>query len=129
MARALRVDKLTLAALEATLRGPDPFVHSAIHVGADELEARTRVLAERLAGRGAPVEVVAAEGRVGGGGAPGVPLPGWALALPEGYAAPLRLGDPAVLARTEGGRCLVDLRCVPVEEEALLVEAILAAGC
>ena len=42
--------------------------------------------------------------------------------------APLRVGDPAVLARTEGGRCLVDLRCVPVEDEDLLVEAILAAG-
>ncbi|MFX0538070.1 L-seryl-tRNA(Sec) selenium transferase [Ornithinimicrobium sp. Y1847] len=130
MARALRVDKLTLAALEATLLGPEPPVPAAVHASAQVLEKRTRALADRLAGAGVPVEVVPVAGRVGGGGAPEVPLPGWAVALPEGYAAPLRHGDPAVLARLESGRCLVDLRCVPQEQEEDLVEALLgvAAG-
>lgn len=131
MARALRVDKLTIAALEATLRGPEPPVPAAIHARADILERRTRALARRLVSAGVGLAgegVVRAEGRVGGGGAPEQPLAGWAVALPERYAAALRSGDPAVLARLEGGRCLVDLRCVPVEEEDVLVAAVVAAG-
>ena len=43
---------------------------------------------------------------------PGCRSTGWAVALPEECAEPLRLGDPAVLARVQGGRCLLDLRCV-----------------
>lgn len=131
MARALRVDKLTIAALEATLRGPVPPVTAAIHADPAELEARTRALAARLAEQGLDLgsdPVVPVDGRVGGGGAPELALPGWAVALPERYAAPLRLGDPAVLARLEGGRCLVDLRCVPAEAEGSLVEAVLAVA-
>ena len=164
MQRALRVDKLTLAALEATLRGPVPPVAAALR--RCDLRERTTALAARLSaalGRGGPgdgpdggpeptpgtrtgagerrtvevgavevgavaagaVEVVASEGRVGGGGAPGVPLSSWALALPEHCAATLRRGRPAVLARVERGRCLVDLRCVPAEqEEALLARLV-----
>ena len=53
------------------------------------------------------------DGEVGGGSGPGVVLPGWAVSLPERYAAPLRTGAPAVVGRLEGGRCLLDLRCVP----------------
>jgi L-seryl-tRNA(Ser) seleniumtransferase len=129
MARALRVDKLTLAALEATLRGPVPPVPIAVHARADELETRTRSLAARLSDRGvglADPAVVPVEGRVGGGGAPEVPLPGWAVSLPERYAEALRLGRPAVLARLDRGRCLVDLRCIPAEQEDALVEAVVA---
>lgn len=129
MARALRVDKLTIAALEATLRGPVAPVSAAIHADPAELETRTRALADRLSARGVELgtdPVVPVVGRVGGGGAPELPLPGWAVALPERYAEPLRLGDPAVLARLEAGRCLVDLRCVPADDEGSLVEALLA---
>src|SRR5699024_10476451 len=50
--------------------------------------------------------VVAHAGRVGGGGGTGVGLPGWALALPEAAAAPLRTGTPAVVGRVHEGRCL-----------------------
>ncbi|MGO4597674.1 L-seryl-tRNA(Sec) selenium transferase [Terrabacter sp. 2RAF25] len=122
LARALRVDKLTLAALEATLRGPVPPVTAYLHAVADELRARTERLAAAVGG-----EVVPVEGRVGGGGAPGVPLPGWALALPEECAERLRTGDPGVVARVERGRCLVDLRCVPVESDAELERAVRSA--
>lgn len=122
LARALRVDKLTLAALEATLTGPEAPVTVARRSTADDLLPRTRALAERTGG-----EVVPSIGRVGGGGAPGVDLPGWAVALPEEVAARLRTGTPAVLARVEKGRCLVDLRCVPSELDEELSAAVRAA--
>jgi L-seryl-tRNA(Ser) seleniumtransferase len=121
LARALRVDKLTLAALEATLRGPVPPVTAYLHVDLDRLQARTERLAAAVSGK-----VVAVEGRVGGGGAPGLPLPGWAVALPEECAERLRRGEPGVVARVERGRCLVDLRCVPTERDADVERAILA---
>ncbi|WP_330475059.1 L-seryl-tRNA(Sec) selenium transferase [Terrabacter sp. C0L_2] len=121
LARALRVDKLTLAALEATLRGPVPPVTDYLHVDRDRLRARTERLAVAVSR-----EVVAVEGRVGGGGAPGLPLPGWAVALPEDCAKHLRRGEPGVVARVERGRCLVDLRCVPPERDADVERAILA---
>ena len=64
------------------------------------------------------------DGAVGGGSGPGVVLPGWAVSLPERYAAALRQGDPAVVARLDGGRCLLDLRCVPPSDD----EALIAGG-
>ena len=124
LARALRVDKLTLAALEASVRGPRTPVQEFVHADADALEARTRALADRLG-----LEMVASTGHVGGGGAPGVPLPGWAIALPAEAAALLRTGSPAVLARVHDGRCLIDLRCIPVASEDSLSAAIEAALC
>ncbi len=129
MARALRVDKLTLAALEATLRDPAAApVTVARRASAHELRARADALHRALVDHGLPCEVVEHDGRVGGGGAPEVPLPGWAIALPEGLAAPLRLGDPAVLARVHDGRCLVDPRCVPPAQDDVLAGAVLAAA-
>ena len=122
LARALRVDKLTLAALEATLRGPAAPVNTFLHLSMDELRSRTERLADAV---GVPVVVV--DGRVGGGGAPGVPLPGWALALPERCAELLRTGDPTVVARIEGGQCLVDLRCVPSDADGDVEYAVRAA--
>ncbi len=122
LARAFRVDKLTLAAVEATLRGPQSPVDAALHADPDRLLERTRSLADAVGG-----EVVPHDGRVGGGGAPGVPLSGWAVSLPQSYAAPLRSGSPAVLPRVHGGVCLVDLRCVPESDDTAVVAAILAA--
>jgi L-seryl-tRNA(Ser) seleniumtransferase len=122
LARALRVDKLTLAALEATVHGAVPPVTAALHADADRLLERTQRLAAAVGG-----EVVAHDGRVGGGGAPGVPLPGWALALPEELATSLRTGSPAVMPRVRGGACLVDLRCVPEDADPVVGEAIRAA--
>lgn len=119
LARAVRVDKLTLAALEATLTGPPSPVTAALHADPDELHRRTARLGAAL-----DVPVVAHDGRVGGGGAPGVPLPGWALRLPEPSAQALRTGDPAVLARVHDGACLVDLRCVPEADDDRLLAAL-----
>ena len=72
-------------------------------------------------------EVVSCEGAVGGGGAPGVALPGFAVALPESLAGRLRAQDPAVVARVEHGRTLVDLRCVPEEQDPAVLAAVRAA--
>jgi L-seryl-tRNA(Ser) seleniumtransferase len=87
----------------------------------NQLHQRARRLAEVVGG-----ELVCSDGTVGGGGAPGVRLPGWAVALPERDAEPLRLGDPAVIGRVEHGHCLLDLRCVPPDQDAALIDAVLA---
>jgi L-seryl-tRNA(Ser) seleniumtransferase len=126
LARAVRVDKLTLAALEATLDGPTTPVQQSLHAAPDLLRRRCENLAHALA-LAIRCEVVGSAGVVGGGGAPGVTLPGYALALPEPLAQLLRVGDPPVIARVEHGRCLVDLRCVPERDEAALLDAIRAA--
>lgn len=123
-ARALRVDKLTLAALEATLLGPPPPVAQALAADVDRLRARAEALAAGLAGAAA-VDCVAA---VGGGGAPGVELPSAAVSLPESYAAALRLGTPPVVGRLEGGRCLLDLCTVAPEDDELLAAAVRACS-
>ncbi|WP_030171003.1 L-seryl-tRNA(Sec) selenium transferase [Spirillospora albida] len=123
LARALRVDKLTIAALEATLRGPRTPTAEALHADVRTLRAR----AERIAAE-TGAEAVRCDAAVGGGGAPGVVLPSAAVALPEPYAERLRLGAPAVMGRVEDGRCLLDLRSVPPESDGALIEAIRAAG-
>ncbi|WP_431696273.1 L-seryl-tRNA(Sec) selenium transferase [Kocuria rhizophila] len=122
LARAVRADKLTLAALEATLRGGRPPVDVARHAEPGRLRERAEALAAAV-----DAEVVPHDGRVGGGGAPGVPLHGWAVRLPEAVARPLRLGRPAVLPRVHDGACLVDLRCVPESRDHELTDAVAAA--
>ena len=121
LARALRVDKLVLAALEATLSGPVPPTWDALLADEARLRERCALLAERVGG-----EVVPSEGAVGGGGAPGQGLAGWAVALPARLAAPLRTGDPCVVGRVERDRCLLDLRCVPPQDDLRLAEAVRA---
>ncbi|OBI84054.1 L-seryl-tRNA(Sec) selenium transferase [Mycobacterium sp. 1245805.9] len=121
-ARALRVDKLTLAALEATLTGPPPPVAQALDADVARLRARAETLAAQLPDAVA-VDCVAA---VGGGGAPGVELPSAAVSLPEWYAAALRAGSPPVVGRLESGRCLLDLRTVAPEGDELLAAAVRA---
>lgn len=121
-ARALRVDKLTLAALEATLVGPPPPVMQALDADVADLRARAQKLAAQLPG----AEAVDCTAAVGGGGAPDVALPSAAVSLPESYAARLRTGTPAVVGRLEGGRCLLDLRTVAPDDDGLLAQAVLA---
>ncbi|MBV9206028.1 MAG: L-seryl-tRNA(Sec) selenium transferase [Actinobacteria bacterium] len=133
LARALRVDKLTLAALEATLAGPVPPVAGALAADPASLFHRAERAVLRLVSAGLDAQVADAAAAVGGGGAPGVELPSAAISLPESLAAPLRWDDavargerPAVVGRLEGGRLLLDLRAVPPESDAALVDAILA---
>ncbi|HJQ00773.1 MAG TPA: L-seryl-tRNA(Sec) selenium transferase [Jatrophihabitans sp.] len=138
LARALRVDKLTLAGLEASLRGPATPTSRYLHADPELLRGRCADLLAALAGEPDLVQnaeltaelaecaVVPSEGAVGGGGAPGVPLPGWALSLPARFAEPLRTGDPAVIGRIERGRCLLDLRCIEPSDDPAVLAAIRA---
>ncbi|ATG52623.1 L-seryl-tRNA(Sec) selenium transferase [Brachybacterium vulturis] len=122
LARAVRADKLALAALEGTLVGAVPPVLDALRTDPAALQERTVRLAAELA-----ATVVPHEGRVGGGGGAEVPLPGWAISLEPGLAGPLRTGDPAVVTTVQGGRCLLDLRCLPAEEDERVARAVAAA--
>ena len=135
LARALRVDKLTLAALEATLTGPAPPVTQALTALLPSIRERAEVLAERLAGEGVDCRAVPAGAAVGGGGGPGVRLPSAALSLPEQLSSELRSGAavrrgdvPAVVGRIEGGRLLLDLRAVAPADDERLAVAVLAAA-
>ncbi|MDT4893561.1 MAG: L-seryl-tRNA(Ser) seleniumtransferase [Pseudonocardiales bacterium] len=126
LARALRVDKLTLAALEATLDGPPTPTHEALHADAADLRRRCEELVAQLPGVDA--QLVGSVGVVGGGGAPGRVLPGWAVTLPAPYAPALRAGRPPVVGRVEHGRCVLDLRCVPPEQDRTVVAAVRAVA-
>ncbi|MEV0811316.1 L-seryl-tRNA(Sec) selenium transferase [Micromonospora sp. NPDC050200] len=127
LARALRVDKLTLAALAATLHRPATPTRAALHADPAVLRERAERLRDALGADGCKAEVVPSNAVVGGGGAPGVALDSWALSLPEAYAGPLRLGVPPVLGRVLRGRLLLDLRCVPPAADDTLRAAVLRA--
>jgi L-seryl-tRNA(Ser) seleniumtransferase len=133
--RALRVDKMTLAALEATLvaysRGELASLPLWRMAMEDEavLEARARTLAKALEGvarSDVKVEATRSEALAGGGSSPGAEIGSWALMIqhPERTAAELeralRRGTPPVIARVADDRLLLDLRTVhPDEDEAL----------
>ena len=123
LARALRVDKITLAALEGTLRGPETPTWHALRADPADLRKRCERLAAAVGG-----VAVRSEGAVGGGGAPGLVLPGWAVALAPSYAERLRVGTPCVVARVERNRCLVDLRCVAQSDDDAVRDAVLACS-
>jgi len=128
LARALRVDKLTLAALHATVAGPPTPTREALHADPDALRERTERVRARLAAAGVEVALADSVAVVGGGGAPEVTLPSWALALPGAYAERLRLAARPVVGRVERGRLLLDLRCVPPAADPALIDAVLAAA-
>jgi L-seryl-tRNA(Ser) seleniumtransferase len=136
LARAMRIDKLSLAALEATLRlYRDPSlarrelpVLAMLDAPADVLAERARRLAAGCGGT-----VVAAVARVGGGALPLLELPGPAVALEPGAAGPdrlaaaLRAGDPPVVGRIEAGRVLLDVRTLAGDEIEPAAAAVRAA--
>ena len=140
LCRALRVDKVTLAGLEATLRlYRDPPaalreipVLRMISADAAELESRARGLCERLAAGGAACDVARGSGAVGGGTYPEVELATWTVRV-EGepstsaLAAALRAGEPPVVGRAEGDRLVIDVRTVLEGEEDMLVAGLLSA--
>jgi L-seryl-tRNA(Ser) seleniumtransferase len=147
LARAMRIDKLSLAALEATLAlyldreraiREIPVLRM-LSLPAAELHERSRALAENLQqvlGETARVEVVAEPSAVGGGALPLTELPGYAVALAprdlsvDALAVALRQGDPPIVGRCQENRLLLNLRTVlPAEETALLqrLTGVLAA--
>ena len=128
--RALRVDKLTYAAMEATLLEYVRRDHDAIptlrmmRLTKETIGERAEALAARIAGPKLKIEVVDGESILGGGAAPSSILPTRLLALTcEGLsadelAARLRGSDPPIIARVDEGRVLLDLRTVFPEQEA-----------
>ncbi|WP_043632157.1 L-seryl-tRNA(Sec) selenium transferase [Nonomuraea candida] len=127
LARALRVDKITLAALEATVAGPPTPTWESLHADQVTLRSRAESLVARLRDRGIDAEAVDSRSVVGGGGAPGVSLPSAAVALDRRAAAALREVEPPVLARVDNGRCLLDLRAVPADQDDTLLAGVLTA--
>jgi L-seryl-tRNA(Ser) seleniumtransferase len=130
LARALRVDKLTLAALEATLSlYRDPAVAlreipalAMLTAPVGRIRERARLAAMRI-----PSEVIASEATVGGGAFPTARIPSAALALQgdaEAVERRLRFGEPAVIGRIADGRCVLDLRSVSEADDAAFVEAV-----
>ena len=135
LARALRLDKLGLAALEATLRlylDPERArreipVLAMLSAGEAELGERAARLAALIPG----AEVVPSTARVGGGALPLLELPGPAVAVGGGgadaLAARLRAGDPPVIGRIEAGRLLLDPRTLTGDEAEAAGRAVAAA--
>lgn len=121
LARAVRIDKLRLNALEAAITTPANAVQQALHLDPARHRERTEAIAVAVGG-----EVVEHAGRVGGGGAPEYPLPGVAVSLPEELAPKLRRHTPPVVARQHQSRCLIDVRCVPEAQDEELIAAIQA---
>jgi L-seryl-tRNA(Ser) seleniumtransferase len=135
LARALRVDKLTLAALQATLeihRAGRAFeeipVLNQLAKPADDIRKRAEQLVERLrspSSVGNMVSVQQVSSASGGGALPEQSLPSWAIVIAGENAGDvskrLRIGEPAVLGRIQDGRMLIDLRTVqPADEEMLI---------
>jgi L-seryl-tRNA(Ser) seleniumtransferase len=135
--RALRVDKLTYAALDATLlehaagRASDTVpVLRMLAASLASIEARAAALARDLQGWGWKTELVNGASTAGGGSAPGSELPTCLVALShEGWSADrldarLRGGDPPVVARIDEGRVVLDLRTVRPQDDRELLEAL-----
>ncbi|MGC2323459.1 MAG: L-seryl-tRNA(Sec) selenium transferase, partial [Terriglobales bacterium] len=135
--RALRVDKLTYAALEATLLAYFRQDHNAIpavrmmRLSAEEIGRRAQALAATLRAKAPKLKVEVVEGAsvIGGGAAPGATLATVLLAITchglsaDDLAARLRAHQPPIVARVEQGQVLLDLRTVFPEQDAIIAKA------
>ena len=136
LARAMRIDKLSMAALAATLehyiRGEalDKIpIWRMIAMTADDVKARAKVWAEEI---GEAASIVQSQSTIGGGSLPGETLPTWALAIEsesidggaQAMAKRLRDANTPVMGRIEDGRVLLDARTVLPSEGALLLKAV-----
>jgi L-seryl-tRNA(Ser) seleniumtransferase len=130
MARAVRVDKMQVAALEAVLRcystdrRDELPMWRLLEMPASILRRRARALADKLpAAEAQPCESV-----VGGGSLPGFTAPSWCVQVPvmrgDAIAARLRTDKPIVFCRVEDGALMFDLRTVPPEDDQHLLRAI-----
>jgi L-seryl-tRNA(Ser) seleniumtransferase len=134
--RALRVDKLTYAALEATLLAYIKSDHDAVpalrmmRLSKEEIEKRATAIMAKIRSRELSLEIVDGESVIGGGAAPSAVLPTPLIAVTckdltaDQLAARLRQNDPPVIARVEEGRVLLDLRTVFPEQDSSLLRAL-----
>jgi L-seryl-tRNA(Ser) seleniumtransferase len=132
------VDKLTYAALEATLLAYVKHDHDAIpalrmmRLSKDEIGQRTETVAAKARSPVLTVEIVDGESVIGGGAAPSAVLPTRLLAVTRAglsadeISARLRASEPPVIARMEEGRVLLDLRTVFPEQDENIVAALRA---
>ena len=132
--RALRVDKMTYAALEATLAeyaagraDATVPVRRMVMLSADDIRARAEALAAAIGEvEGWRAALAAGSSAIGGGSAPGVELPTWLVAIakdgltPDALEERLRRLTPPVIARIDRGELLLDLRTVLPEQDAAL---------
>lgn len=141
--RALRVDKMTLAALAATLRlyrDPQQALQqipllSLVSTSIQNLQNRAERLAPQMASSEAvaTAEAVPDKAQLGGGSVPAQEIPTWCIALTaqgqsiDRLAEALRNGKPAVMGRVNRDRLLLDLRSVLPEQDQLLLEAVATA--
>ncbi|HRJ44049.1 MAG TPA: L-seryl-tRNA(Sec) selenium transferase, partial [Caldilineaceae bacterium] len=139
LTRALRVDKLTLAGLEATLQSyrrgkavEEIPVWQMIAATPERLRGRAERWRGVLARAGLPVEVVPGQSTIGGGSLPGETLPTHLLALtvprPDEYAARLRQANPPIVGRIQQERLLFDPRTVLPEEDERLLSTLCAGS-
>lgn len=137
LARALRIDKLSLAALEATLRewlqgraADSVPVERMLQASPAELRRRAAWLGVRLGDRGIRSRLIEAESAAGGGSLPGSGLPTTLVGI-EGAASrlikALRDGEPPVIARVEADLCCLDPRTILSGEDDALVGAVARA--
>jgi L-seryl-tRNA(Ser) seleniumtransferase len=135
--RALRVDKMTYAAIEATLLayvkreyGKVPALRM-MSLSKEEIGARAESIASQVQSREVKIEVIDGESVIGGGAAPSSVLPTRLLAVTcigvsaDELLARLRKSDPPVIGRVEEGRVLLDLRAVFPEQDPLIANALL----
>jgi len=137
IARAVRVDKMQVAALETVLRAYatdaqfDLPVWRMLREPADEVKARAHQLADALDNELEGAHVQPSEASVGGGSLPGYGIPSWAVAVrtpePAAMAGRLRTGRPSVFCRVEENAVVFDLRTVSPEELPDLRRAIIYA--
>jgi L-seryl-tRNA(Ser) seleniumtransferase len=137
MARAVRIDKLTLAALEATLRqrltghADQIPVERMLHAGAEDRRRRAAMWSVKLAERGVETRLVEGSSAVGGGSLPEHQLATVLLAIAgpaSRLSTALRKGDPPVIARIEKDECCLDPRTVLRGEDETLLDAVEAAA-
>ena len=136
MFRALRVDKMIYAALEATLLSYVKHDHDSIpaiqmmRLPMEEIGQRAHLLAQNLESSNVSAEVIDGESVIGGGAAPSAVLPTRLLAVSakglsaDDMAARLRAFNPSIIARVEEGRVLLDLRTVFPEQDDYIVQAL-----
>ena len=136
LTRAMRVDKMTLAALEATLRSYEagratkeiPTI-AMLAVSQEELKEKAETLCAGLQAAGCTAQVVATEGQVGGGSVPTQMLKSFAVALEpkngsvDAMEEKLRLGEPAIIGRIHHDRYLLDVRTLKMSDFEEIIHA------